>query len=65
MDKQAKRPRGLDHRVRVVVREGRIHWDRGIARPSRRADGYVVWDELVIDVTREVEAEANFRMAKD
>jgi DNA-binding CsgD family transcriptional regulator len=54
----------LDHRVRVVGEDGRIHWARGIARPSRRADGSVVWDGIVIDVTREVEAEAALRIAK-
>lgn len=54
----------LDHRVRVVGRDERVHWARGIARPSRRADGSVVWDGLVIDVTREVEAEAALRIAK-
>lgn len=55
----------LDHRVRVVGANGTVHWARGIARPSRRADGAVVWDGIVIDVTREVEAEANLRVAKD
>ncbi len=56
--------RMLDHRVRVVGKDGRIHWARGIARPSRRTDGSVVWDGIVIDVTREVEAEAALRIAK-
>ncbi len=55
----------LDHRVRVVGEDGRIHWARGIARPSRRPDGSVVWDGIVIDVTREVEAEAALRVAKE
>lgn len=55
----------LDHRVRVVGEDGRIHWARGIARPTRRADGCVVWDGIVIDVTREVEAEAALRVAKE
>ncbi|GGK20529.1 helix-turn-helix transcriptional regulator [Salinarimonas ramus] len=54
----------LDHRVRVVGMDGRVHWARGIARPSRRPDGSVVWDGIVIDVTREVEAEAELRIAK-
>lgn len=55
----------LDHRVRVVGEDGRIHWARGIARPHRRSDGSVVWDGIVIDVTREVEAEAALRVAKE
>jgi DNA-binding NarL/FixJ family response regulator len=55
----------LDHRIRVVGQDGRVHWARGIARPSRRADGSTVWDGIVIDVTREVEAEAALRVAKE
>lgn len=55
----------LDHRIRVVGSDGRVHWARGIARPSRRADGSVVWDGIVIEVTREVEAEAALRLAKE
>lgn len=54
----------LDHRVRVVGMDGRVHWARGIARPGRRPDGSIVWDGIVIDVTREVEAEAQLRVAK-
>jgi DNA-binding NarL/FixJ family response regulator len=55
----------LDHRVRVIGAHGQVHWARGIARPSRRPDGSVVWDGIVIDVTREVEAEAALRVAKE
>lgn len=55
----------LDHRVRVLGGSGRVYWARGIARPSRRVDGSTVWDGLVIDVTREVEAEAALRLAKE
>ena len=54
----------LDHRIRVVGQDGGVHWARGIGRPSRRADGSTVWDGIVIDVTREVEAEAALRIAK-
>ncbi len=54
----------LDHRIRVVGSRGDVYWARGIARPSRRPDGSVVWDGIVIDVTREVEAEAALRIAK-
>jgi DNA-binding CsgD family transcriptional regulator len=55
----------LDHRIRIIGHDGRIHWARGIARPNRQADGSVVWDGIVIDVTREVEAEGALRIAKD
>lgn len=54
----------LDHRIRVVGHGGQVHWARGIGRPSRRDDGSTVWDGIVIDVTREVEAEAALRIAK-
>lgn len=55
----------LDHRIRVVGIDGRVHWARGIARPERWPDGSVVWDGIVIDVTREVEAEAALRITRD
>jgi DNA-binding NarL/FixJ family response regulator len=55
----------LDHRIRIIGENGRIYWARGIARPSRRSDGSVVWDGIVIDVTREIEAEAALRVAKE
>ncbi len=55
----------LDHRVRVVGQDGAVHWARGIARPERWPDGSIVWDGIVIDVTREVEAEAAIRIAKE
>lgn len=55
----------LDHRVRVIGAGGSIHWARGIAHPKRRPDGAVVWDGIVIDVTREVEAEAALRFTKE
>ena len=54
----------LDHRIRVVGQDGQVHWARGIGRPSRRNDGSTVWDGIVIDVTREVEAEAAMSIAK-
>lgn len=55
----------LDHRIRIIGGSGRVYWARGIARPSRRLDGSVVWDGIVIDVTREIEAEAALRVAKE
>jgi DNA-binding NarL/FixJ family response regulator len=55
----------LDHRIRIIGENGRVYWARGIARPSRRSDGSVVWDGIVIDVTREIEAEAALRVAKE
>ena len=55
----------LDHRIRIIGHDGRVHWARGIARPERRQDGCTVWDGIVIDVTREVEAEAALRITKE
>jgi two-component system sensor histidine kinase/response regulator len=54
----------LDHRVRVISQDGRVFWARGIGQPSRRADGSIVWDGIVIDVTREVEAESALHVAR-
>ncbi|WP_119166459.1 ATP-binding protein [Algihabitans albus] len=36
-----------------ILRDGAVRWLRGRARPQRRADGAVVWNGVVIDITEE------------
>lgn len=36
-----------------IFRDGTLRWLRGRARPQRRADGAVVWNGVVIDITEE------------
>jgi PAS domain S-box-containing protein len=41
----------------IVTRQGVTKWVQGIARPSRRDDGRVVWDGIVIDISDRKQAE--------
>ena len=36
---------------RVVVKSGTIKWLRGASRPERQANGDIIWDGLLMDVT--------------
>ncbi len=53
---------------RVLSKEGQIRWHHGMGIPFRKADGTVIWDSLVMDVTErkrlEYLLEQTARMAK-
>ncbi|MDX1610162.1 MAG: EAL domain-containing protein [Halofilum sp. (in: g-proteobacteria)] len=49
---------GIDMVLRFQPPESAMVWLRVISRPQRRDDGSTVWDGIAIDVTREVEAQA-------
>jgi PAS domain S-box-containing protein len=42
---------------RVVVKAGTIKWLRGASRPERQANGDILWDGLLMDVTARRQAE--------
>ncbi|MGB6016488.1 MAG: PAS domain-containing protein, partial [Nodosilinea sp.] len=46
---------------RVVLSSGQMKWLQGIARPTAQANGDVVWDGLVIDISSQKQAEAALR----
>lgn len=41
----------------IVTQAGATKWVQGVARPARQADGSVVWDGIVIDITARKVAE--------
>ncbi|MBD1907983.1 PAS domain-containing protein [Funiculus sociatus GB2-A5] len=45
---------------RVLV-SGQMKWLQGSSRPERQADGSIIWDGLVTDITEDKEAEAALR----
>ncbi|MBM3487101.1 MAG: PAS domain S-box protein [Alphaproteobacteria bacterium] len=53
----------FDVQIRNITPQGDTVWIHSIARPSRRADGAVVWDGLFVDITRQKEAEASAAQA--
>ena len=46
-----------DVEATIIDREGQKKFTHAIARPSKRPDGYVVWDGVILDSTRIKEAE--------
>lgn len=38
--------------------DGSIHWHRGKGNPKRQADGSILWDSIILDVTQEKLAES-------
>lgn len=53
---------------RILSKEGQVRWHHGMGTPVRKADGTVIWDSLVMDVTErkhlEYLLEQSARMAK-
>lgn len=52
------------HRWRIVTRSGRRRWLQCNGQPSRQADGHVVWDGFVFDITERREAEAAIALSE-
>ncbi|HEY9736000.1 MAG TPA: EAL domain-containing protein, partial [Trichocoleus sp.] len=50
---------------RIVPPSGQIRWIQGIAKPERQADGTLVWDGLMIDITDRQQAVAALRAERD
>lgn len=42
---------------RVIAPSGRLKWVQGISRPEKQANGDIVWDGLLIDITDRKQAE--------
>jgi PAS domain S-box-containing protein len=42
---------------RIVLKQGTVKWLRGASRPERQANGDIVWDGLLMDVTARRQAE--------
>ncbi|MBH8551787.1 PAS domain S-box protein [Nostocaceae cyanobacterium CENA357] len=48
---------------RIVLPTGRIKWLQAASRPELQADGAIIWDGLIMDVTRLKQAEAALQQA--
>lgn len=52
----------FDQTLRVISRDGAIHWLSGTLRPERMVDGDTLWDAVLIDVTKQKRAEQRLEM---
>ncbi|HSV29615.1 MAG TPA: PAS domain S-box protein, partial [Candidatus Omnitrophota bacterium] len=50
---------------RAITRSGEVRWLKGAAKPRRAADGSVLWDGVLIDVTDGRRAELRLDMLMD
>jgi diguanylate cyclase (GGDEF)-like protein/PAS domain S-box-containing protein len=50
---------------RAITEQGEVRWLKGAAEPRRRADGAVVWDGVLVDVTDGRHAELRLEMLMD
>jgi PAS domain S-box-containing protein len=46
---------------RIITPSGKLKWLRGSSRPERQADGSILWDGLITDVTIQLTAETELR----
>lgn len=50
---------------RMVLSSGKLKWIQGASRPERQADGSVIWDGLLMDVTESMEAKEALRETEE
>ncbi|MEO5372927.1 MAG: EAL domain-containing protein [Alphaproteobacteria bacterium] len=50
---------------RAIARSGEVRWLHGNSRPQRMADGDVIWDGVLVDVTERKRAEQRLEMIMD
>jgi PAS domain S-box-containing protein len=50
---------------RIITPSGQTKWVQGTSRPSRQADGSVVWDGIVVDITASKETEFALRQSEE
>ncbi|MBD2048044.1 PAS domain-containing protein [Coleofasciculus sp. FACHB-64] len=53
------------HGIWRIIVQGNIKWIQGDSRPEKQADGNILWDGLMIDISDRFQAEAELRRAKE
>ncbi|MCB1192940.1 MAG: ABC transporter substrate-binding protein [Leptospiraceae bacterium] len=55
----------LDHEVQMLTRKGEMRWIRLSSSPHKLPDGTVIWDGVLLDITKQKQTEAELRKAKE
>ncbi len=50
---------------RIIVPSGTVKWIQSAARPERQADGAIIWDGVVIDISERKQAEASLAKERE
>ncbi|HEY9850091.1 MAG TPA: PAS domain-containing protein, partial [Leptolyngbyaceae cyanobacterium] len=53
------------HEWRIVAKSGKIKWVQGRAQPERQADGSIVWDGMLVEISDRKAAEAERQQAEN
>jgi PAS domain S-box-containing protein len=46
---------------RIITHSGKLKWVRAISRPEKQANGDILWNGLIIDISEQVQAEQELR----
>ncbi|OUL20816.1 histidine kinase [Nostoc sp. RF31YmG] len=57
MTESAQNLRPFEQEWRIVLPSGTVKWVQSAARPERQADGAIIWDGVVIDISDRKQAE--------
>ncbi|MDJ1167975.1 PAS domain S-box protein [Roseofilum sp. BLCC_M154] len=52
---------GFQHEHRIITTDGEVKWVQVISRPEQQADGAVVWDGIIIEITDRKQTEERLR----
>ncbi len=50
---------------RIILPSGTVKWIQSAARPERQADGSIIWDGVVIDISNSKQAEASLAKERE
>ncbi|MDJ1180702.1 PAS domain S-box protein [Roseofilum sp. BLCC_M91] len=53
--------KGFQHEHRIITPQGEVKWVQVISRPEQQADGAVVWDGMIIDISDRKQTEERLR----
>ncbi|GEM_PF-4038061 len=57
VERSAREVKSMESDFRVKTREGSVKWMRSLSTPRYLANGDIVWDGIILDVTRQKELE--------
>jgi PAS domain S-box-containing protein len=52
-----------EYQGRIILASGKVKWLQASSRPELQADGSIIWDGLVMDISRLKQAEKDIQMA--
>ena len=54
-----------NHEARIITPSGKLKWIQAVARPERLEGGEILWDGLLLDITKRKQAEEQLQQYKE